>query len=182
MDFKGLSVLKFGGADIKSLPDSIGKLNHLRYFDISRTDIERLPKSIARLHLLETLRLLTCFGLKELSGGMKSLVNLRHLYISVGHHVPVEIGCLTNLQTLPLFKVGRERGRGVGELGFLVEFGGELVIDDLQNVRDKEEARGARLWEKKKLHKLEYHWDLERIQHLCFISFLFFSWNNMVLV
>ncbi|KAE8718473.1 hypothetical protein F3Y22_tig00110013pilonHSYRG00303 [Hibiscus syriacus] len=116
-DFKGIRVLKFCGAYIDSLPDSIGKLKHLRYFDISRTQIKRLPKSIAHLYLLETLRLLWCFELEHLPGGMESLVNLRHLYISYGHHVPVE------------------------------------------NVRDKEEARGARLWEKKKLQKLQYQWN-----------------------
>ncbi|KAK8485144.1 hypothetical protein V6N13_024056 [Hibiscus sabdariffa] len=156
MDFKGLRVLKFGGADIKSLPDSIGKLKHLRYFDISKTKIERLSKSITQLYLLETLRLLRCFELEQLPGGMKNLVNLRHLYISDVRHVPVEVGCLTSLQTLQLFKVGVESGRGIVELGLLVELRGELVIDGLENVRDKEEARGARLLEKKKLHKLTY--------------------------
>lgn len=49
-DFKGLRVFKFGGADIESLPDSIGKLKHLRYFDISRTHIPRLPKSFTQLY------------------------------------------------------------------------------------------------------------------------------------
>ncbi|KAK8511433.1 hypothetical protein V6N13_024070 [Hibiscus sabdariffa] len=156
-DYKGLRVLKFGGAGIKSLPDSIGKLKHLRYFDISSADMKSLPKSIAQLYLLETLRLLKC-RLGKLPGGMENLVNLRHLYISDGRHVPVKIGCLTSLQTLPVFEVGTESGRGIGELGFLVELRGELVIDGLENVRDKEEARGARLWEKKKLHKLRYRW------------------------
>ncbi|KAK8608642.1 hypothetical protein V6N13_024059 [Hibiscus sabdariffa] len=162
MDFKGLRVLKIGGAVIKSLPDSIGKLKHLRYFDISKTDIERLPKSITQLYLLETLRLLRCFELEQLPGGMKISVNLRHLYISDGRHVPVEVGCLTSLQTLPLFEVGVESGRGIVELGFLVELRGEVVIDGLEIVKDKEEARGARLWEKKKLHKLTYKWNRDR--------------------
>ncbi|GMJ08864.1 hypothetical protein like AT3G14470 [Hibiscus trionum] len=161
MDFEGLRVLKFRGADIKSLPDSIGKLKHLRYFDISETEIEILPKSIAQLYLLETLRLLKC-GLEKLPEGMKCLVNLRHLYISDGRHVPAEIGCLTSLQTLPLFEVGTERGRGIRELGCLDELGGELVIRGLENVRDKEEARGARLWKKNRLHKLTYRWDSRR--------------------
>ncbi|XP_039026049.1 disease resistance protein RGA2-like [Hibiscus syriacus] len=159
IDFKGLRVLKFGGVGVESLPDSIGELKHLRYFDISGTYIRRLPMCIRQLYLLETIRLLWCFDLGHLPGGMKSLVNLRHLYINYQRHVPVEVGCLTSLITLPLFVVGRERGRGIEELGFLVELGGELVIDDLQNVRDKEEARGARLWEKKKLHKLQYRWN-----------------------
>ncbi|KAG4125810.1 hypothetical protein ERO13_D10G121300v2 [Gossypium hirsutum] len=151
-DFKGLRVLKFGGADIVSLPDAIGKLKHLRYFDISRTRIPRLPKSFTQLYLLETLRLLSCEMLKKLPEGMKNLVNLRHLYISHGRH------------TLPVFHVGTERGTGIGELGFLVELGGELVIEGLENVIDKEEARGAKMWEKKKLHKLQYQyrWDNRR--------------------
>ncbi|KAK8619049.1 hypothetical protein V6N13_133018 [Hibiscus sabdariffa] len=161
-DFKGLWVLKFGGADIKSLPDSIGKLKHLRYFDISGTYIERLPKSISQLYLLETLRLLRCCVLEQVPAGMRNLVNLRHLYISDGVHVPVEIGCLTGLQTLTAFKVGTKRGRGIGELRFLVELGGVLFIYGLENVRNKEEARGARLWEKKKLHKLTYQWASRR--------------------
>nr|KJB71610.1 hypothetical protein B456_011G133300 [Gossypium raimondii] len=163
-DFKGLRVLKFGGADIVSLPDAIGKLKHLRYFDISRTRIPRLPKSFTQLYLLETLRLLSCEMLKKLPEGMKNLVNLRHLYISHGRHVPIGIGCLISLQTLPVFHVGTERGTGIGELGFLVELGGELVIEGLENVIDKEEARGAKMWEKKKLHKLQYQyrWDNRR--------------------
>ncbi|GMJ08826.1 hypothetical protein like AT3G14470 [Hibiscus trionum] len=162
MGFKGLRVLKFGGAEIVSLPDSIGKLKHLRYFDISETEIERLPKSITELHLLETLRLYRCDMLEQLPGGMKNLANLRHLYVSEGHHVPVELGCLTSLRTLSLFDVAVEQGRGIGELGFLVELGGKLIISGLENVRNKEEARGARLWEKKKLHKLTYRWDYKR--------------------
>ncbi|KAK8619011.1 hypothetical protein V6N13_132980 [Hibiscus sabdariffa] len=161
-DFKGLRVLKFGSVDIASLPYAIGKLKHLRYFDISRTLIERLPKSITQLYLLETLRLLMCFKLKKLPGGMKNLVSLRHLYLSFGRHVPVEIGCLTSLQTLPIFEVRAEKGRGIGELGCLVELGGELVIPGLENVRDEEGARGARLWEKKKLQKLIYLWNYRR--------------------
>ncbi|KAK8608607.1 hypothetical protein V6N13_024025 [Hibiscus sabdariffa] len=89
---------------------------------------------------------------------MKSLVNLR------GRQVPLEIGCLASLQTLPLFIVGTERGRRIGELGFLVELGGELVLERLENVRDKEEARGARLWEKDKLHKLTYSWNHKLVE------------------
>ncbi|GMI78130.1 hypothetical protein like AT3G14470 [Hibiscus trionum] len=157
--FKGLRVLKFGGADIESLPESIGKIKHLRYLDVSGTDIRRLPKSISQLYLLETFRLLRCDWLEQLPRGMKNLVNLRHLYVSEGSHVPVDLGCLTSLQTLPLFVVGEEWGRGIEELGCLVELGGELVIRGLENVRDKEEARGARLWEKKKLLKLIYLWN-----------------------
>ncbi|XVF37476.1 hypothetical protein REPUB_Repub20aG0011400 [Reevesia pubescens] len=156
---KGLRVLNFCGAQIDSLPeDLIGSLKHLRYLDISGTAIRRLPESITQLYLLQTLRLLRCNNLKELPNGMKNLVSLRHLHIMAASHVPGEIGCLTSLQTLPIFGVDPGRRRGIGELGYLSELKGELKIFNLQNVRNKEESRGAKLWEKKKLDKLGYTW------------------------
>ncbi|KAB2092150.1 hypothetical protein ES319_A02G009100v1 [Gossypium barbadense] len=159
-DFKSLRVLIFCGAPIVSLSHSIGRLKHLRYFDISRTYICRLPKSISQLYHLQTLRLSGYEG--HMPEGMENLVNLRHLYIGHYRTVPYKIGCLTNLQTLPIFRVGTERGSGIGELGGLVEFGGELVIFNLQNVRNEGEAREAKLLEKKKLHELEYLWGYNR--------------------
>ncbi|XP_022761323.1 disease resistance protein RGA2-like [Durio zibethinus] len=166
--FEGLRVLNFRDADIDSLPDSIGRLIHLRYLDISRTRISRLPEAITQLYHLQTLRLLTDIPhrfnprLEKLPEGMKNLVSLRHLYIDHRSHVPVEIGCLTSLRTLPVFDVGTESGLGIGELGCLSKLGGTLEILNLRNVRNKEEARGAKLWEKEKLLKLEYQWNWER--------------------
>ncbi|KAK5841272.1 hypothetical protein PVK06_010181 [Gossypium arboreum] len=159
-DFKSLRVLIFCGAPIVSLSHSIGRLKHLRYFDISRTYICRLPKSISQLYHLQTLRLSGYEG--HMPEGMENLVNLRHLYIGHYRTVPYKIGCLTNLQTLPIFRVGTERGSRIGELGGLVELGGELVIFNPQNVRNEGEAREAKLLEKKKLHELEYLWGYNR--------------------
>ncbi|XVF37489.1 hypothetical protein REPUB_Repub20aG0012600 [Reevesia pubescens] len=157
-NFKGLRALNFCGAKIDSLPDSIGSLKHLRFLDISRNDISRLPKSITQLYHLQTLRLLRCRNLNELPEGMKNLVSLRHLHINDPRHVPDEIGCLTSLQTLPIFVVDREGRCRIEELGCLSELGGELEIFNLQNVKSKAESQGAKLWEKKKLDKLEYRW------------------------
>ncbi|XVE80867.1 hypothetical protein DITRI_Ditri15bG0015400 [Diplodiscus trichospermus] len=158
-DFKCLRVLNFCEAKIDSLPKSIGWLKHLRYLDVSKTYICRLPRSITLLYHLQTLRLLRCWSLRELPKGMKILVSLRHLYITDGRHVPNEIGCLTNLRTLSEFDVGKEKRCGIRELGCLNELAGELAISNLQNVRNKEEAHGAKIWEKSKLHKLRYEWD-----------------------
>ncbi|XVF37498.1 hypothetical protein REPUB_Repub20aG0013700 [Reevesia pubescens] len=155
---KGLRVLNFCGAKIDFLPEEIGSRKTLRYLDISGTAIRRLPETITRLYLLQTLSLLWCNNLKELPNGMKNLVSLRHLHIMEASHVPGEIGCLTSLQTLPIFDVDPERRRGIGELGCLSELRGKLKIFNLQNVRNKEESRGAKLWEKKKLDKLGYTW------------------------
>ncbi|KAL4388677.1 hypothetical protein GQ457_09G026500 [Hibiscus cannabinus] len=167
-DFKGLRVLKLKGISSASI-NAIGKLKHLRYFDISNGFLKRLPKSMAKLYHLQTLRLLGCFSLKELPKGMENLINLRHLYNSHYGQVPDKIGHLTSLQTLRIFRVDREKESGIGQLRFLVELSGKLAIYGLGNVRDKEEARGARLWEKKKLHKLKYGWKsfLRKEAHNC---------------
>ncbi|XVF37523.1 hypothetical protein REPUB_Repub20aG0016000 [Reevesia pubescens] len=160
--FKGLRVLNFCDADIDYLSDSIGNLKHLRYLDISGTEISSLPKSISQLYHLQTLRLLSCHLLEKLPKGMKNLVSLKHLCINKASHVPNDVGCLISLQTLPIFDVGTKGGFGIGELGCLAELGGKLAISNLQNVRNKGEAREAKLWEKNKLHKLGYTWSSER--------------------
>ncbi|XVE80857.1 hypothetical protein DITRI_Ditri15bG0014500 [Diplodiscus trichospermus] len=161
VDFKSLRVLNFYDADISSLSESIGGLKNLRYFDISNTRICRLPKSITQLYHLQTLKLLRCRHLGKLPNGMENLVSLRHLYIDDTKHVPPKIGCLTNLQTLSIFDVGRKKRCGIGELECLSKLGGKLEIDNLQNLRNKEEARGAKIWEKK-LHTLTCKWYHER--------------------
>ncbi|XVF29614.1 hypothetical protein REPUB_Repub15cG0137200 [Reevesia pubescens] len=165
-DFKGLRVLNFCDADIGSLPDSIGSLKHLRYFDISGSYISRLPESITQLYHLQTLRLLSCWSLILPKKGMGNLVRLRHLCFDA-NLVLKGIGALTNLQTLPIFNVSTERSCGIGELGYLSELGGELTLVNLQNVRNKEEAREAKLMEKKKLDKLKYEWKYGGIEDCC---------------
>ncbi|XP_022761483.1 putative disease resistance protein At3g14460 [Durio zibethinus] len=93
---------------------------------------------------------------------MKNLVSLKHFYIDSRRHFPDEIGCLTGLQTLPIFDVGTKGRCGIGKLGCFTELKGELAIFNLQNVRNEEEAREAKLWEKVKLHKLSYEWKYSR--------------------
>ncbi|KAA3456455.1 disease resistance protein RGA2-like [Gossypium australe] len=151
--FTRLRVLKLvNAANIcDELPDSLGELKHLRYLDVSRTSIEALPKSATKLHHLQTLRLL---GLPRftLPDGLENLTSLKHLYFDKKEHLPVNIGNLTCLQTLPIFFVGSERGRSIKELGPLNELRGELTIYHLGI--DKQEANGANLHLKKNLCKL----------------------------
>ncbi|XVE80887.1 hypothetical protein DITRI_Ditri15bG0017200 [Diplodiscus trichospermus] len=142
VDFKGLRVLNFCNAEIDFLPNSIGKLKHLRYFDVSKTKIDGLPKSITRLYHLQTLRLLGCQELGKLPKGMKNLVNLRHLYIDDGSHVPDEIGCLTNIQTLPIFNVGTKKISGIRGLGCLRELRGKELREGYNN--DEEVLEGLK--------------------------------------
>ncbi|GAV73547.1 NB-ARC domain-containing protein [Cephalotus follicularis] len=65
--FKSLRALSLYGADIKALPgDSIKKLIHLRYFDLSGAEIVRFPSSFAKLYNLQTLIITNCLSLIEL--------------------------------------------------------------------------------------------------------------------
>ncbi|XP_021753586.1 putative disease resistance protein RGA4 [Chenopodium quinoa] len=74
-------VLVLRGAGIVRLPDSIGKLLHLRYLDLSfNYNLEGLSDSISRLHNLQTLDLNHCGGkLRELPKKFSELIKLRHL-------------------------------------------------------------------------------------------------------
>ncbi|XP_038722060.1 disease resistance protein RGA2-like [Tripterygium wilfordii] len=79
-------------------------LKHLRRLNLSYSRVRRLPDSILKLHNLETLLLSNCLELEELPRGIRNLIKLRVLVITVKHkYLPEdEIGCLTSLQLLTI--------------------------------------------------------------------------------
>ncbi|XP_020421451.1 putative disease resistance protein RGA3 [Prunus persica] len=162
--FKGLRVLKLQEADIDELPNSIGKLKHLRYLDISRRMIERLPQSVGKLYNLQTLRMRNLYLLKEFPKKLQNLINLRHIYFDRGYvmRYPVGMGRLSNLRSLSYFIVGKEKGCGIEELGGLKHLKGKISICHLEHVRDKEEAKKAKLAEKTNIRKLKFEWGEDR--------------------
>ncbi|CDP22156.1 unnamed protein product [Coffea canephora] len=96
---------------------------------------------------------------------MCNLISLRHLHYYTRDEefqMPLEMGRLTCLQTLRFFKVGREKGRRIGELGSLKNLKGKLEIRNLELVKDKEGAEEAKLSEKANLFRLELWWACDR--------------------
>ncbi|XP_021814640.1 putative disease resistance protein RGA3 [Prunus avium] len=161
-NFRGLRVLNLYKADIEELPISIGKLKHLRYLDVSYTKIKALPKSVGKLYNLQTLRM---YGvrLKEHPKELQNLINLRHVYfLPYGMKFPAGMGRLTNLRTLEFFRVGNETGCGIEELAGLNLLKGRLSIYNIQNVRDGEEAKKAKLVEKTNIRQLWLEWAEDR--------------------
>ncbi|XP_058079928.1 putative disease resistance protein RGA3 [Magnolia sinica] len=150
---------------------SIGELKHLRYLDLSETEIQALPESICSLHHLQTLSLLGCYKLTELPMDISKMTSLRHFEIcSFARltHMPANMGELKFLQTLPVFIIGKDSGCGIRELQGL-NIRGNLIIQNLENVTCAADAQVANLKEKPNLHKLHFSWgqnidlQLERI-------------------
>ncbi|XP_049399640.1 putative disease resistance protein RGA3 [Solanum stenotomum] len=163
LSFQFLRVLNFSGSGIEELSAKISKLIYLRYLDLSDTKIRALPNSICKLYNLQTLRVSNCFPSFKFPEEMANMISLRHIYRNCHHylvpiHMPLNMGQLTSLQTLPFFNVGLKKGRRIEELGRLKNLRGELTIYSLQLVRNKEEARTAYLLEKPNIYRLAYIW------------------------
>ncbi|KAL3027248.1 hypothetical protein AAZX31_03G040600 [Glycine max] len=158
---KCLRVLSFCGfASLDVLPDSIGKLIHLRYLNLSFTRIRTLPESLCNLYNLQTLVLSHCEMLTRLPTDMQNLENLCHLHID---HTPIGemprgMGMLSHLQHLDFFIVGKHKENGIKELGTLSNLHGSLSIWNLENVTRSNEALEARMLDKKHINDLSLQW------------------------
>ncbi|KAL7209044.1 hypothetical protein ACSBR1_030734 [Camellia fascicularis] len=157
-----IRALSLEGCDM--LPYSIRKFIHLRYLDLSKSYIETLPNFITKLYNLQTLRLPDFIDLEMLPKKFYELVSLRHFYIGYSEDdmmklMPMMIGKLTSLQTLPSFVVGEDKGYKIEELGSLSKLRGKLMIYNLERVKGREEAEKANISGKPNIHKLGFCWD-----------------------
>ncbi|KAM1602106.1 hypothetical protein ACFX1Z_028857 [Malus domestica] len=159
--FKALRVLNLSNANVEEFPVSVGQLKHLRYLDISKTRFKALPKSIGKLYNLQTLRATNC-ALEEFPKELQNLIKLRHIYFDKSAKLPQGLKQLTCLQTLPYFSVGNEVGRQIEELADLKQLRGKLIVRNLEHVKNGEEAKKAKLEDKRKICHLSFQWTKDR--------------------
>ncbi|KAF7836197.1 putative disease resistance RPP13-like protein 1 [Senna tora] len=176
MNLRCLRVLSLVGArgSVNELLHFIGKLRHLRYLDVSQTQIKKLPNSICTLYNLQTLKATNCQNLRKLPRNMHCLVNLRYLDIKGTHleGMPLQISKLRGLQKLSNFIVGKEHASSISELGELSNLRGSLLVQNLKHGADTENS-----WhEKDVLQKLQPHTNLEVLDILHYTGTQFPSW------
>ncbi|XP_058107100.1 disease resistance protein RGA2-like isoform X1 [Magnolia sinica] len=156
--FRHLRALDLSRTSIQKLPRTVGNLKHLRYLDLSWTKIEKLPEEVSNCRNLQTLRLNDCHDLKKLPRGLRKMIGLRHLELESTYNLkdlPQGIGKLSSLRTLTKFIVGGDReGCKWGELKHLNHLQGSLEINWLKNVRSRDEAREGELNKKQNLNEL----------------------------
>ncbi|KAL1291949.1 hypothetical protein AAHE18_20G237200 [Arachis hypogaea] len=153
---KYLRALSFKFYPLESLPDSIGKLIHLRYLDLSWTCIMTLPDTLRNLKL------------KALPVGMKDLTNLRYLDIRwTGlQEMPEGMSKLTSLQVLSNYIVGEREGNKINELGALANLHQTISIDKLENVVNSSEALEARMFDKDGIESLILKWSPDEYENI----------------
>ncbi|PWA57057.1 NB-ARC domains-containing protein [Artemisia annua] len=155
-----IRVISLSGYEISEVPESIGTLRHLRYFNLSRTKIKHLPENVCNLYNLETLIVFGCSSLTNLPKSFLKIKNLRHLDIRdtpLLKDLPLGVAKLKSLQTLSKIIIGGENDFSITNLKDFENLHGKVSIEGLEKVKNATEAREADL-SQKKLTELEVEW------------------------
>ncbi|KAL8465992.1 hypothetical protein ACS0TY_035199 [Phlomoides rotata] len=155
--------LSVRNCNLQAIPEKVGKLVHLRYLNVSRNPITKLPEAITGLCNLQTLDVGSCEKLSSLPRGIGKLIKLKHLINSDTSELvefPQGLEKLTGLQTFNEF-----RERNLGRLRNLNQLQGSLSLF-LQNL-DEGELGDPYLWKKQHITKLELKfWEEDKLVEL----------------
>uniref|UniRef100_A0A0E0LXJ5 Uncharacterized protein n=1 Tax=Oryza punctata TaxID=4537 RepID=A0A0E0LXJ5_ORYPU len=138
---------------------------HLRYIDLSMSQIVVLPSSICVMYNLQTLRLNGCSCLKYLPESMGKMRKLQHLYLLGCDslvRMPPNFGLLNNLRTLTTFVLDTEVGCGIDELKNLRHLANRLELYNLRKINCRNNGKEANLHQKENLSELLLYWGRDK--------------------
>ncbi|CAL4994722.1 unnamed protein product [Urochloa decumbens] len=141
---------------------NLGCCTHVRYIelDVCGSNDKVLPEPLVNFFHLQVLEVGWLTKL-PLPNGMSNLVSMQHLIAPKEVHSSIaNIGKLTALQELPMFKVQVQNDSGfdMRQLKFMSQLV-KLEIYQLENVQSKQEASEARLIDKVYLEDVCFSWD-----------------------
>ncbi|ONI16231.1 LOW QUALITY PROTEIN: hypothetical protein PRUPE_3G086700 [Prunus persica] len=163
---KCLRTLNLSRNSLEKVPNEVGELAHLRYFDLSyNVGLMKLPDTVCNLINLQTLRLISCWALERLPEGMGKLINLQHLHVMNCYNLklPKEIARLTSLRTLEYIRIHGDddvdnNKEALFELSDLInmdQLRGSFLIEFKKDLKDARQAEKAHLVNKNCLVSLE---------------------------
>ncbi|KAL5706978.1 hypothetical protein ACHQM5_025082 [Ranunculus cassubicifolius] len=155
-----LRTLVLRGNLLEGLPKEVENLVHLRYLELSDTELLELPETLCNLYNLQVLGLNGCRKLHKLPEKIGKLSNLRHLEIKNTDglsYFPKSIAGLSSLRTLSKFIVS-DAGHGckIGDLQRLNNLQGALELEGLSRVTDEKDVVQAELKKKVNLRQLSF--------------------------
>ncbi|KAL0928765.1 hypothetical protein M5K25_000686 [Dendrobium thyrsiflorum] len=154
---------------LEMIPEEIGYLIHLRYLKIDLINLTKMPRSLSNLlHMQFIIYCAPWFpGMLVaddfLPCDMNKLSNLHCLELPWNSSISLihGIGKLNSLQNLNEFCLRNEIGYRIEELEHMNDLH-KLKIKFLENVKDVNEARSAKLFDKRNLMDLSLEWgDIE---------------------
>lgn len=188
LSFKHLQILSLESTKIGMIPTRFEELSSLRYLNLSRSDIDIVPRSVSRLQFLQTLILSRCEKLQKLHSNttklsrlqkldlegcrqlvelpqdmskMRSLEYLNLLGCSLLTQMPRGVGQLCNLRTLLGYVTPIcSDGRTISELQALPNLH-RLSLECLDKVTEPVNARCAKLELKRNLESLKLRWSAD---------------------
>ncbi|XVE90034.1 hypothetical protein DITRI_Ditri20bG0044000 [Diplodiscus trichospermus] len=162
---KHLRLLNFQRSveELKKFPFDIGKLIHLRYLGfVNCSQIKVLPETVCELRNLQSLNLSGCRWLEKLPVGIGKLINLRYLLTEGSDsltYYPKGFSNLTALRRLSNIRMtvdGDDADQfSIGDLEKRDFLGGDLCVELTGNKINWDEAKRAKLENKKHLKRME---------------------------